>query len=1280
MNPVNQAKWRGALKLPYIRRTRDIANLYFNDMFKVDVLIGLDEAEKILEGYMYKPKGKNGPVLQQSKFGTIVWGKFLSGEDLSQRHCNLLQSNINLEFETSEEELKFSEDQRMENAYTLDSIGIVKKKEDNIMEEIDEFEKKIVYNSELKRYEVPLKWGEDPKKIDPNLGFCINRLKNVVERLEKTGHSNHYMEIMKDAERRGIIEQVPESEGPWRKEKAHYISHFPVMREESATTPIRIVYAANIGKPSLNDLLDKGPNLLHKAVTLINIFRTNKVAFCSDIQKAFPSIGIVKEDRDYLRFVWFRDHNIENEMVVFRFTAVAFGPTCSPFCLNIVIRFHVRKYDSKVAKDLTERIYSDNVLSGTDSVEAAINYYREARMIMGKANFNLREWCSNSEELFKIASEEKLATNSRIVKILGLMWNSIQDILTLKPISLNLEEISNQVTKRKASSLASTPYDPMGYVGPVLIPVKIACSKAMRETKSWNGKVSPEVTQEIKESLVEVKSVFEQTNIPRFMDVDLREPVTLHIFCDASILAAGCVAYLCQGSKIYLVASRAKLPSNRKDAAPLSIPQLELAAVVMGARFGYATYEDFQNVYRDIKVRLWTDSEICLFWMDSTKKNLPSFVMKSRKELDDLRSKLKMEIGHVASKDNPADLLSRGMTADEFIGNQLWFYGPSWLAQEEEFWPKWNKNFEETCSLLASVNQKIKYEDIIDPEGHNDLNSLLRAIALILRYIKKFKARKKGEDCERLSESLTGEEINSAEETLIKLHQVDFYSDEINFLKGQHQTRPGVVHSLGLFLDSRGILRASGRLANSPFYKENSFPILIGPKSHVAKLIIDHAHKEVKHYGLQATIEQIRRRFWIPKLPRQVQNYLTKCVTCRKVTGAPYRLPLSGNLPEWRLDPTNPMNSVGIDYTGHFFIRDGQGVHQKVYILIIICAATRFVNLEIVNDMGSSSFLHALRRHCAAYGKPSRILCDNAPTFHNVDQELNDLLKNLNSTEVSNHFAKNRISFNFIPPRAPWWGGMYERIIGIIKSSLKKTIGRALLSRVEFETFIKEVASIVNCRPLTKADNQSPDGHALTPSELVFGRRIIDLPHQEAEVQMNDPDYSNPSRVKDIMVKRSMFKSKFQKQFDTQYLSSLRERHAQNCGHDPKTIKIKVGDVVMVYDDQTPRRDWKIAIVTQLFRGENDTVRSAEVRYVVNPDSTTSSICRTSLMTRAINHLIPLEMSISSDLTSEESSMDTTKESISKKKASVVNCGKDRTNQRPKRQAAINAMKRFKDG
>ena len=68
--------------------------------------------------------------------------------------------------------------------------------------------------------------------------------------------------------------------------------------------------------------------------------------------------------------------------------------------------------------------------------------------------------------------------------------------------------------------------------------------------------------------------------------------------------------------------------------------------------------------------------------------------------------------------------------------------------------------------------------------------------------------------------------------------------------------------------------------------------------------------------------------------------------------------------------------------------------------------------------------------------------------------------------DVQNYASSVGIKWNFIVELAPWMGGFYERLMGLVKKALRKTLGRKLVTLIKMQTLLKEVEAVLNSRPL----------------------------------------------------------------------------------------------------------------------------------------------------------------------------------------------------------------------
>ena len=178
-------------------------------------------------------------------------------------------------------------------------------------------------------------------------------------------------------------------------------------------------------------------------------------------------------------------------------------------------------------------------------------------------------------------------------------------------------------------------------------------------------------------------------------------------------------------------------------------------------------------------------------------------------------------------------------------------------------------------------------------------------------------------------------EINFVETQWICAQQQDFCPqvlDYFSFCNANCSHAPLITCQLNLFLDENGLIRRKGC-----FDLESSL-ILLPQHSRFTDLLVLDYHERLRHIGVGGTIVAIRQCFWIPSVHSIARHLLHKCSSCKRVTGRPYLLPMPSELPEVHLDTLNPpFSNIGIDFTGHFLVKDYHGHHPKVYMCLLTC-------------------------------------------------------------------------------------------------------------------------------------------------------------------------------------------------------------------------------------------------------------------------------------------------------------------------------------------------------
>ncbi|XP_053391237.1 uncharacterized protein LOC128554049 [Mercenaria mercenaria] len=180
-------------------------------------------------------------------------------------------------------------------------------------------------------------------------------------------------------------------------------------------------------------------------------------------------------------------------------------------------------------------------------------------------------------------------------------------------------------------------------------------------------------------------------------------------------------------------------------------------------------------------------------------------------------------------------------------------------------------------------------------------------------------------------------------------------------------------------------------------------------------------------------------------------------------------------------------------------------------------------------------------------------MSDNANTFLSASRQLQDLVQ---STTVREELNDRGIEWKMIPKRAPWFGGMWKRLIGLTKTTIKKVLGRFYVTYQTLQIVITEIEAMINDMPLTYVTSGALDEpEILTPSHLLYGRRIIKLPYEE-DVPTNPVPSDRPSVIKRNTLQRTMI-SHFRHRWRHEYLTALRERH-QTTGRNDQTISVGV--------------------------------------------------------------------------------------------------------------------------
>ena len=455
---------------------------------------------------------------------------------------------------------------------------------------------------------------------------------------------------------------------------------------------------------------------------------------------------------------------------------------------------------------------------------------------------------------------------------------------------------------------------------------------------------------------------------------------------------------------------------------------------------------------------------------------------------------------------NPADLPTCGMSANELLKSELWHHGPQYLQLPPDQWPTID------CPDNASANEELvkrpqeithalqlklempyskTEENIFKFKRFGRKTRLLRAVAWVCRFIFKLKQSVKKL---KLNEGiLTTEELEKSEKVITRVVQSEAFAAELKYLTEKSgTTKPtNYIKEFNLFLDEDHLLRCKTKLRHAEIPEDNKNPIILPSRHQFSWLIIQEAHEKVYHSGIGLTLSTVRKRFWILRGRESVKRVLCDCITCKRLQGKPFKPATATELPEFRVDQGLSFVNTNLDFAGPLMVKLGDQL-QKAYVCLYTCPASRAVHLELTGGLDVLSFLRCFRKFSARRGLPKVLISDNAQTFHCADKDIRKIAR---SEAVRTNLANKGVNWKFIISRSPNYGRYWERLIRTVKNNLKKVIGRAYLTYDELFTCIVEIESIVNARPLCYLyDDGEGASYALTPSHLIYGRNVSMLP------------------------------------------------------------------------------------------------------------------------------------------------------------------------------------------
>ena len=325
-----------------------------------------------------------------------------------------------------------------------------------------------------------------------------------------------------------------------------------------------------------------------------------------------------------------------------------------------------------------------------------------------------------------------------------------------------------------------------------------------------------------------------------------------------------------------------------------------------------------------------------------------------------------------------------------------------------------------------------------------------------------------------------------------------------------------------------------------------------------------------------------------------------QCVVCQRLFGKPCNQKMA-DLPVERCIPgPTAFIHVGVDLFGPFYVVRGRSTVKR-YGCVFTCFSIRAIHIEVLESLETDAFINGFRRFCSRRGQPKTVRSDRGTNLVGACTELAREMKRLDKNKVIGTARRMEVEWSFNPPMASHHGEVWERMIRTIRKVLMTVIPTASMTDDVLQTTFCEVENIVNGRPLTKCSADVCDESPLTPNHFIL--LSGNYPAMWLEFPSAEICRKRWKCVRNIS-------SSFWKRWIREYLPQLQNRQKWT----QETTNLKIGDLVMVKEENIPYGQWSLAIIKEVHVGRDDRVRSVRLKV------------RGTELVRPITKVVPLEM------------------------------------------------------
>ena len=1079
----------------------------------------------------------------------------------------------------------------------------------------------LSYDDKTNRWTASYLYTEPVELLAPNgnnnysqaVACAITREK----RLDKTGLRSDANTAFAAQVEKGAVKLVPT---PDRYDGViHYIPLTESIKESSTTTPLRLCGNSSMTRNgiSLNNIQPEPLSINNDLYNVLIRWRAKPVAFIGDISKFYNCILSCERDRHLRRVLW-RNSNDE-EFKQYTMETLSFGDVAAGSFATLALRLtaDMKKDDFPAAVEaLYHSTYLDDLLDGEENDAVSRQLFADIESVAAVGGFHFKPAVFSGDD-----AEPQL--------VLGMVWLPKHDKLQLtgtvnftkkirgRRIGASIDPGDpmawpDKLTKRETWQLVGSLYDPLGLCSPYWLNVKILQHKLCYEVKDWDA----QIPQHFYDQLKNVMSKLHIVHSKQFDRAVLKSGACtrqLVTFTDASQEAYAAVLYLrstyLDGNvHVQLLTAKTRVAAKKF----ISIPKMELQAAQLGARLA-----------NRVKTALPVTIDQMFFFTDSS--SVLGMIKADYSMLNSTYGYRVAEINnhtrsddwfHLAGTENISDFCTRsGVTADDFVNNEIWTSGPKFLRNDIATWPGKNTFkkvpldalnrtakalikvnlvcarpvddcFEEDLSApadfdhgsVAHADNDFLQDEILPEPQHTAPTAALEddntMLSILERHLQRFPFDRAFKVfclicdfiCKRLKRKLLPRHD-------LKLFYFSFFQKQK--VDASTKKNLNMKKCETSFLNiKKNVWMACGRSGWLPT-EIQGVPYLPFNQSLLYRLV-EHTHCR-HHDGADATLQRLRLDCWTPRIRPFVRRFVKNCSICARYRAHP--------VPQILGDVVKPMTpaffNVCCDMAGPFTVTDKK-TKEKRWVLVVACLSTGALHTELTRDSGTEALANAFNRFVSKRGLPQTCHSDNATTFH----KLIGYIAAVKRQKIEPPPGVKLIEWNFSAVKAPHQNGAAERMVGSLKTSLSKVCKSRNLTEDEFSLALAIATSAVNSRPLA-AKVTDDSLIAITPNQLLMSR-------------------SHPSEVKHNMdnatcpLDRMTYVDKLVASWWKSWTKTVWPSYFHLPKWQTQVDNLKPGDVVLFDRHLYQPGIWRLGRVTDVVVNARGIVRNVTIAYRIS--------------------------------------------------------------------------------